>query len=380
MRIAVFTDFIREDKTTWAGREWFLYETLKRMVRDHPDHNWFLVSPAGKGPGWSGFEGVSLLPLRAAGKSSLSMMRRLRLDVPGAVKKNRVDLMLSMTGGLSPRTRIPGCLFWEDAWLAADPSQVPGGPAPYLARNFKEYLGMADSVAVTSRYARESLMTRFGVPEEKLITVGRGVHESFQALGWEQREEVKKEYTDGREYFIHVGTLYREGGIINLLKAFSVLKKRLRSNIMLVLAGELHPAYKEFPELLGSYHFRDDVKWIRPGQNQPGISRLVAAAYALVCPSPGEGLFSYVPEALKCRVPILTTSGPAMEEAAGEAAVYFSPSLPNDFGDQFCQIYKDETLRASLIAHTDAQAEKFSWDRSAELLWSAMTRASKAKK
>ena len=47
--------------------------------------------------------------------------------------------------------------------------------------------------------------------------------------------------------------------LLNLLKAFSVFKKRQKSNWKLVLTGNLRQYDKKFLEDLRTYKYRDDV-------------------------------------------------------------------------------------------------------------------------
>jgi glycosyltransferase involved in cell wall biosynthesis len=68
-------------------------------------------------------------------------------------------------------------------------------------------------------------------------------------------------------------------------------------------------------------------------------------------------------------VPVLTSANTSMQEIGEDAALYFDPSNHTDMAEKLMLIYKDEDLRKSLILKGKAVARKYSWKKSAELLW-----------
>jgi glycosyltransferase involved in cell wall biosynthesis len=101
----------------------------------------------------------------------------------------------------------------------------------------------------------------------------------------------------------------------------------------------------------------------------------MASAYALVYPSVFEGFGVPVVEAMKCEVPVLTSAGTSMQEIGEDAALYFDASSHTDMAEKLMLIYKDEELRKSLIQKGKAIAKKYSWKKSAELLWECILKA-----
>ncbi|HAK10699.1 MAG TPA: glycosyltransferase family 1 protein, partial [Chitinophagaceae bacterium] len=51
------------------------------------------------------------------------------------------------------------------------------------------------------------------------------------------------------------------------------------------------------------------------------------------------------------------------------------PADPNTIGQLMIQIYRDEQLRSRLIAKGMEQAQQFSWERTANLLWQSLEKA-----
>ena len=71
-------------------------------------------------------------------------------------------------------------------------------------------------------------------------------------------------------------------------------------------------------------------------------------------------------------VAVITSAHSAMQEIAGEAALYADPADIHAIADQLKRIYKDETLRSELIRKGLNQAVKFDWDTAATQCWKAI--------
>lgn len=371
MHIAIYTDIITSIKAQWTEKDWFIYEIIHRITVAHPEHEFIIISKEPFENILSQSENIKYVSLESSRSTRFSLYRLLNWKLPSILKKEKAEALLSLNGFLSLKSKIPCCLVLQDTSFISGQAAASDKKLNYLKKHIQQYLLKANSIATVSAFCKKELVSRFNISSEKITIIHQGIHADFRPLNWQEREEVKNEYTDGREYFIYSGNISEGKNIINMLKGFSVLKKRLRSNMVLILAGKEDPDYKEFPELMRSYHFRDDVKRMRK-VSQPEIIKLIGAAYSLVSPSVTESYSSAVTEALRCRVPVLTAADSVYEELAGDAALYFNPLKPDDIGDKFCEIYKDEKLRARLIAHTEKQANQYSWEKTAETLWNCL--------
>ena len=136
----------------------------------------------------------------------------------------------------------------------------------------------------------------------------------------------------------------------------------------LVLAGRIKWKHGAFYTLLKTYRYREDVL-LTGYLTEEELSALLGSAYAFVYPSLFEGFGVPVAEAMQCNIPVLTSEKTAMEEIAGEAALYFNANDHADIADKMMLIYKDENLRKQLIEKGKKVSEKYNWETSAELLW-----------
>lgn len=94
-------------------------------------------------------------------------------------------------------------------------------------------------------------------------------------------------------------------------------------------------------------------------------------ATVLVVPSRAEGFGLPVVEAMAVGTPVLSTDAPALVETGGGATRVVSRDAPGELADALSDIIRDESVRASLSAAGRVRAAEFSWDRSAQALWTA---------
>jgi glycosyltransferase involved in cell wall biosynthesis len=269
---------------------------------------------------------------------------------------------------------VPQCMVVHDLGFLHHPGTYQKSHAAYYRRSMPKYLKKAASIATVSEFTKQDIITQYQASADKISVVYSGVKAGFRPVSFEEKQQVKEQYTEGKEYFIYTGALQPRKNLINLLKAFSLFKKRQQVAWKLVLAGRLAWKNDEFLNLLKTYKYRDDV--VLTGYvPEEDLVRLIGASYASVYPSLFEGFGVPVLEAMVCGVPSLTSQGTSMQEIGGEAALYFDPNDPADMGDKLMLIYKDENLRSQLIQKGAGIAAQYSWERTAEAVWKAMMRA-----
>jgi glycosyltransferase involved in cell wall biosynthesis len=93
--------------------------------------------------------------------------------------------------------------------------------------------------------------------------------------------------------------------------------------------------------------------------------RRVADATILVHPSHYEGFGFPVVEAMALGTPVVTTTGGAIPEIAGDAAVMVEPGDVDALASALVDVLADEQKRAQLIQTGRDRAANFSWAETA---------------
>jgi glycosyltransferase involved in cell wall biosynthesis len=372
MKIAVNARFLLPDHLEGYG--YFLLEIFKYLTRRYPEHQFVFIfdRPFDKRFIFSS----NIIPVVTGPPARHPLLWKFWYDVkvPLVLKKQKADVFVSVDGLCSLRTSVPQCLVVHDLAFLHYPSHVKKSHFFYYKRYVPKFLQKAKTVATVSEFSKQDIVKTYNVDPRKIDIVYSAAKEIFKPVSELTTEEIKRKYTQGKEYFLYVGAIHPRKNIVNLLKAFSVFKRRLKSNFKLLLVGRLAWKYDSFIQSLRHYKYRDDV--IMLGYvNEDELVRVVGSAYALVYPSLHEGFGVPVLEAMKCNVPVITSAHSPMQEIAEDAALYADANDPQDIGEKMMLIYKDENLRKTLVDKGKTIAAHYSWQRTAELLWQCIQKA-----
>ena len=293
------------------------------------------------------------------------------------LKRIKADVFVSADGFCSLNTNVPQCLVVHDLAFLHYPQFISKAHLNYYQKNTKRYINKAKVVVTVSAYSKQDIVQQFQVPVNKLHIVGNAANTIFKPIAFEESETIKAKYTGGAEFFLYTGSIHPRKNLINLLKAFSQFKKRLRSNMKLVIAGRLAWKTDTFTKLLSTFKFRQDV--VLTGYiDRKELALLTASAYAMVYPSYFEGFAVPPLEALQCGVPAIVSNSSAMPEVGADAYLYVNPESVEDIADKMMLIYKDEALRSRLIANGKQRTKLYNWDVEAEKMWNCIQIAATA--
>ena len=180
-----------------------------------------------------------------------------------------------------------------------------------------------------------------------------------------------------RPYVLHVGTLEPRKGIGDLVEAFDLLAGE-RPAIELVLAGGAGWGGAPVLRSMAASPFGGRIRRLGyvPDADLPA---LVRRSLAVVYPSVEEGFGLPALEALACGVPLVTTSGTAMAELAGDAALLVAPQDHEALASAISSVLAQQGSEAGgrRRALGLAIAARHGWDACAEAHLAAYRRAAR---
>jgi len=230
-----------------------------------------------------------------------------------------------------------------------DPSSGNGFLGKWQQKKwYKDGIRRHDTVRVFSQFTKNALEKMFpeaaGKVEVKLPVANSECYQNDE----DARDSIRYQYTQGDAYFLYRGPVHAAANIIPLLKGFSIFKKKIGSNMRLVLCGPQGPYSAEILAEVETYKYRNDLIWMTQPTSWEEQS-LLSSAYALVHPCRWERFGIPIFNAMKSGVAVLTADNSSMSEFAGMAGMFFNEKDPVDIGDKLIRIYKDEQVRAEMI-------------------------------
>jgi len=371
MRIAVNTRLLLKGKLEGIG--WFTSQTLERIVKQHPEHEFIFFFDRPYDPQFVFAPNVTPVVVHPQARHPVLFYLWFEWSLPMLLRKYKADLFLSTDGYLSLSTKVPTCLVIHDLAFEHYPEHYVLSHKLYWRHYSPLFARKAKRIATVSTFSKTDISERYGIAPDNIDVVYNGAHSEYRPLTSAERDDVKARYADGCEYFVFAGALHPRKNIVNLLKAFVLFKKRQRTNMKLVIVGRMAWKYEEVEEMRATMPFKDEVKWVGY-MNVDELSKVIGGAYALVYASLFEGFGIPILEALQCNVPAIASNTSSMPEVAGDAALLVDPTDPEDIATKMHQLYKDEALRTKLVQNAPAQVAKFNWQSSADKLWACMMR------
>lgn len=204
------------------------------------------------------------------------------------------------------------------------------------------------NLLVFSNYTQQALATLFPEAKSRIAITTPTADPEYLPNDEDARDVVRYQFTQGDAYFLYRGPIHPAANLINMLKGFSIFKKKIGSNMRLVLNGPSGAYAADVLASLETYKYRSDI--IIPGPVTPYEQvSLLASAYALVHPCRWERFGIPLPNAMKAGVAVLTVEDSAMSECCGMAGMYFNAQDPADIGEKLIRVYKDEHMRSEMI-------------------------------
>ena len=218
-------------------------------------------------------------------------------------------------------------------------------------RTFEErILKRADGLIAVSENTRQDAIRLLGIEPGRIRTIHSGVAEEY--FDAQPRARAKP-------YVLFVGTIEPRKNLDTLLDAWGAMKRDLRQQFDLVIAGP-----QGWNSASTMERIRQEAKYLGyvPEAEMPG---LVAGAALFVYPSLYEGFGFPVAQAMAANVAVLCSGTSCLPEIAGEAGAYVDPRSAGDMAAQLTRLLESREERSRLAQLGRVKAECYRWERCA---------------
>lgn len=369
MQIVVNTRILLKDRLEGMG--WFAYQTLKQITLKNPDVHFVFVFDRNFNEEFIFSDNVTPLVLSPQARHPFLYYAWFQHSVKGLLNKMKPDLFLSPDGFLSLGAKCKQLPVIHDINFLHHPQDSKWLTSKYYNYYFPKFAKEATRIATVSEYSKQDIVKNYGINASKIDVVYNGINSFFKPVNEATKQQTKQKYSAGKNYFVNVGSLHPRKNITNLIRAFSLFKKESNSDLKLILAGPHYWGLSEIHKIIADTNLKEDVVFTGRLADEE-LNNVLGSALALTFVPYYEGFGIPLVEAMQAQVPIISSNVTSMPEIAGEAAVYIDPLEVNDIKNAMLQLYKDPRLCESLIAKGNLQKQKFSWEKSADLLWQSI--------
>lgn len=229
-----------------------------------------------------------------------------------------------------------------------------------LMRPKKEIIEGQKIIAV-SHATKNDLVKTYNTLPEKIHVIYHGISADFgNNIGEESKRTIMTKYHLPAKFFLSMCTIEPRKNILRLIEAFMLFKNNNPQNdIKLVLAGTKNK--KIFKNV--QFPYKNEI--ILSGFiDEKDKAALYTMAEAFVYPSLWEGFGLPLLEAMKCKIPIITSNNTSMKEIVGGSGILVNPESTQELSFAMEKIL-DPILRAQFKIEMAEKIKNFSWGKCA---------------
>ena len=368
MKIAVNTRLLLKDKLEGIG--WVACETLSRIVKAHPDDEFYFLFDRKPDPKFIFAENVKPVVLFPQARHPFLYIIYFEISVRRTLRKIKPDVFVSTDAYLSLHSKTPQIAVFHDINFEHFPQDFPGIALWHYKRYFPRYARKAAKIITVSEFSKKDIIENYGVEPDKINVVYNGANEGFKPLSEEEKIQIRNKYSAGYQYFMFVGSLHPRKNLARLFPAFDIFKDKTNSDVKLLIVGEKRWWTEPIQKAFEAMKHKDDVVFVGHLQMDE-LNRVTAAALSSVYVSYFEGFGIPIIEAYRCDVPVITSNVTSMPEVAGDAALLVDPFDVQSIADAMVQML-DENVRTTLIEKGRRRHHDFSWDKAAAGWWNVI--------
>ncbi len=342
----------------------YSYELVHRITKNHPEQSFVLFFDRAVDPKFEFTSNVQTVVLFPPTRHPLLWILWFEWRLKRAMKKYRIDLLWSPDGFCSLRSNVPQVATIHDLNFEHYPKDLPWLVSTYFRFFFPKFARKAKRILTVSNFSKKDIVEKYGVSNNKISVIYNGISEEYRVQTPDEISETRRQYSNGKPYFIFVGSLHPRKNVQRLVQAFSAFSLT-NSEIDLVIVGNAMWKQEEFhlsTETKERIHFLGHL-------STSELSRITGASFALSYVPYFEGFGIPLVEAMRCGVPIISANSSCLPEIAGDAAIYCDPFSVQDITEKLHILSNDSTLHQQLAENALKRSVLFSWDKAAEEVW-----------
>jgi glycosyltransferase involved in cell wall biosynthesis len=374
VQIVVNTRLLLKNKLDGIG--WFTYQTLKQITTRHPEVHFVFLFDRYYDEEFIFSDNITPVVLSPQARHPVLYHIWFQYSVKKLLNKMKPDLFLSTDGFICIGAKCPQLSVIHDINFFHHPKDLKWLTGKYYNHYFPKFAANSTRIATVSEYSKNDISKNYKIDPGKIDVVYNGINSFFKPLAEAEKRDAKEKFSSGKDYFVSIGSLVPRKNLVNLIKSFSLFKKETNSDFKLLLAGRHFWGVKEIYKALRENGMENEVVFTG-GLSNADMTEVLGAAIALTFVPYYEGFGIPLVEAMQAEVPVITSNITSLPEIAGEAALLVDPLNAEEIKNAMIKICKDENLRKGLIEKGVKQKEKFSWEKSADLLWKSMLKTMK---
>lgn len=308
---------------------------------------------------------TSVIRIPTLGRDRFDLKLFFDIFLPRALKRDKIDLFHGLRYHVPAPSRYRVVTTFHDLFALVIPQYSPAGSNRLRAQWYARAIARSDKIISVSQATKNDLMKYYNVADDKVRVVHLAPGENFRPVTDKAtRKTCREKYDLSRPYILALGGPHPRKNLKGLIRAYALVKDRLRCDHRLVFFGGTANLADLYREEIEQNRLSRDVRFIYPVPDED-LPVIYSMADALVYPSLYEGFGIPVVEAMTCGTPVITSNIASMPEVAGGAALLVDPTQIEDIADKISSVIESHDFRLRLSRQGLERARDFSWDKHA---------------
>jgi len=359
VRIGIFAERIG---TRGGGVETYEIELLKWLMRLDTENSYTVYCSSEDA--LAGLD-VDAPNFRARAVSPSSTFLRFMLALPIELLVRGVDLMHTcMVPPLYSPVRYVMTAHDLATFVCPEffPKPILFRANMLLTRGIKK----AERIISVSESTKRDLLRLFGIKPEKVSVIPLGVDPCYRPMSGDREVlAVRRKYGLPEKYILYVGKIQARKNTQNLVRAFHVLKKKMKVEQKLVMVGRVMWKSDETLREIERLGMCKDILLLGH-VNDLDLPAIYNGADVFTFPSLYEGFGLPPLEAMACGVPVVTSDRTSIPEVVGDAGIMVDPLDVEAIAEGVLSVIADDSRREQLISKGLERAGGFTWVETAK--------------
>lgn len=221
-------------------------------------------------------------------------------------------------------------------------------------------------IIAVSEHTKRDIIRMLHAKEDKIEVIHEGVNPQFHRIADKKIiDDFRGRMGLVKPYILYTGVWRSHKNLVNLIKAFAILKHKHGFDGWLVITGKEDPWYPEVKQTVREQQLEGEVRFtgLIPDED---LVLLYNGALLYVLPSFYEGFGLPALEAFACGIPVCAARSSSLPEVCGEGnAEFFDPHDPSDMAAKIASVYKNPDKMSLLRERGLHRLKDFSWEKMA---------------
>jgi len=223
-------------------------------------------------------------------------------------------------------------------------------------------------IITVSEFSKRELIELYKINPDRIDVIYEAAPKLPMVTDEVQQKTLKKFSLGDSPYFFYVGNMRPRKNLPRMIEAFRLFSENY-PGYKFVIAGKIDKRFSEPLQVVEEAGIKDRVIFTGFVTQEEKVALYKGSLSLFFC-SLYEGFGLPVLESQSLGVPVITSSASSLPEVAGSGALYADPLDAENMAKRLEAIVLNDKLRAELTQKGFENLNRFSWEKTAENLFS----------